>query len=114
MIRSTALAVTLTLATGLAGAAYAPARVRSGGTPAIPVDAVGGGEVFVELAVNERGAVVGATPLRTTPPFTEYVLEAVHGWQFTGAKDVAAVPSSVMVAAVFRPPVLNGPTLGTA
>ena len=103
----------LAAALAVAAVAYAPARFRSGSVPGIPFDAVGGGEVFVELDVGQDGRVVGTTPIRTTAPFTEYVLDAVQDWQFTPAKDGAAVSSSVMVAAVFRPPVLNGPTLGT-
>jgi TonB family protein len=107
------MAVVLTSTVAVAAAAYAPARFRSGSLPGIPFDAVGGGEVFVELDVGQDGRVVGTTPIRTTAPFTEYVLDAVQDWQFTPAKDGAAVSSSVMVAAVFRPPVLTGPTLGT-
>jgi TonB family protein len=103
----------LAAALAVAAAAYAPARLRSGSVPGIPFDAVGGGEVFVELAVGQDGRVVGTTPIRTTAPFTEYELDAVHDWQFTPARDEVAVPSTVMVAALFRPPVLNGPTLGT-
>lgn len=97
----------------LGAAAYAPARFRAGSMPGVPFDAVGGGEVFLELEVGKDGHVIAASPVRTTPPFTEIVLDAVRGWRFTPAKDGEAVPSNVMVAAVFRPPVLNGPTLGT-
>ena len=107
------MAVVLASTVAVAAAAYAPARFRSGSLPGIPLDAVGGGEVFVELEVGQDGRVLGSTPLRTTPPFTEYVLEALRGWQFTPAREGVAVPSSVIVAAVYRPPVLNGPTLGT-
>ena len=113
MMRRALLGVLLMTTSGLAAAAYAPARLRSGSLPGIPFDAVGGGEVFVELDVGRDGHVIGATPVRTTAPFTEYVLDAVRDWQFTPARDGVAVPSSVMVAALFRPPVLNGPTLGT-
>ncbi len=105
------LAVTASLIA--ASATFTPARLRTARTAEIPIDAVGGGEVFVELDVSEQGAVTGTTPLRTTPPFTEYVIEAVQDWRFTPAKDGAPVASSVMVAAVFRPPALTGPTLGT-
>jgi len=113
MTRRTALALAVTMAVGLSAAAYAPARFRTGTLPGIPFDAVGGGEVFVELEVGPDGHVIAATPVRITAPFTDYLLDAVRDWQFTPAKDGVAVPASVMVAAVFRPPVLNGPTLGT-
>lgn len=108
-----ALAVMLTATTALAAAAYVPARFRAGSLPGVPFDAVGGGEVFIELEVGRDGRVVGTTPVRVTAPFTEDVLNAVSDWRFTPARDEVAVPSSVMIAALFRPPVLNGPTLGT-
>ncbi len=105
---------------------HSPARLRSGKVPPIPVTAVGGGEVLVDLDVNAEGTVTRATPLRSTPPFTEFVLNAVHDWQFFPAREVVdadrarageatsrvAVQSHVLVAAVFRPPSLRAPTLG--
>jgi TonB family protein len=105
---------------------FTPARFRDGNCPATPIVAVSGGEVFVELDVDAEGQVTRATPLRVTEPFTAYVLQALGDWHFFPAMDVvdaaaaragkttsrAAVPSSVLVAAVFRPPTLIGPTLG--
>jgi TonB family protein len=100
---------------------YSPPQLRQGTPPAIPIEAIGGGEVLVELDVSETGAVTRARPLRTTPPFTEFVMDAVRGWQFAPARELkqaggrssrAEVPSSVLVVAVYRPPVLVGPTLG--
>lgn len=106
--------------------AYSAARLRSGKVPTIPVTAVGGGEVLVDLDVSANGTVTRATPLRSTPPFTDFVLNAVRDWQFFPARDVVdadraragestsrvAVESHVLVAAVFRPPSLRAPTLG--
>ncbi len=106
--------------------AYSPAQLRDGTPPPIPIKAVGGGEVFAELEVSADGAVLGATAFRTTPPFTDYVLDVVRGWRFFPARDVAEpaagrgpapisripVASRVLVAAIFRPPALWGPTLG--
>ena len=102
---------------------YSPPRLVQGMSPAIPVEAVAGGEVLVELDVSAGGAVTRARPLRTTPPFTEFVLDAVRGWRFTPAREVLQargrssrnpVSSSVLVIAVYRAPVLVGPTLGEA
>src|SRR5262245_61634288 len=106
--------------------AYLPARLRDGKVPPIPVTAVGGGEVRVELDVSDDGSVTRATPLRTTPPFTDLVTAAVRDWKFFPAREVvdpdaargggsiarAAVPSKVLVIALFRPPAMNAPTLG--
>jgi TonB family protein len=102
---------------------YAPPLLRQGKPPLIPVEAVGGGEVLVELDISEGGGITRARPLRTTPPFTEAVMEAVRGWQFAPAHELGSaggraargpVPSSVLVVAVFRAPVMIGPTLGEA
>ena len=106
--------------------AYTPARLRDGKVPPIPVTAVGGGEVRVELDVSDEGTVTRATPLRTTPPFTDFVTAAVRDWKFFPAREVvnsdaarrggsfarAAVQSTVLVVALFRPPAMNAPTLG--
>lgn len=102
---------------------YSPPQLRQGKPPVIPEEAVGGGEVLVELDVSAGGTVTRAKPLRTTPPFTDVVMTAVRGWQFAparatvqarGRSSSSPVPSSVLVAAVFRAPVLVGPTLGEA
>src|SRR5712671_5850910 len=105
--------------------AFSPARYQAGTVPAVPVTALGGGQVLVELAVSREGRVTSVLPLRTTPPFTDLVVGAVRGWRFVSAEeDVPAsagkpasrmpVPSTVLVAAVFRAPALYGPTLGDA
>ncbi|MBI4486103.1 MAG: TonB family protein [Acidobacteria bacterium] len=113
-------------ATLLMQATYSPARYRAGTVPALPVMALGGGQVFVELAISPEGRVAAVTPLRTTPPFTDLVVASVRDWQFAPAEEDmpsdratanlprarAPVPSNVLVAAVFRPPALTGPTLG--
>lgn len=109
-------------------AAYVPARLRDGKVPPIPVNAVGGGEVRLELDVSTDGVVTRVTPLRTTPPFTELVTTAVREWKFFSARAVvsgdaarsgtpiarAAVPATILVVGMFRPPALNNPTLGEA
>jgi TonB family protein len=106
--------------------AYSPARLRSARIPPIPVTAVSGGEVLLDVDVSAEGAVIRATPVRSTPPFTEFLVNAVRDWRFFPARDVVeadrarageatsrvAVPSHVLVAAVFRPPSLRAPTLG--
>src|SRR5689334_8223544 len=108
--------------------AYSPARLREGKTPPIPVNAISGGEVRVELDVNVEGQVTRATPLRTTPPFTDLVTAATGEWRFFAAREVVhpdgaapgapltrvAVPSHVLVVAMFRPPAIDAPTLGEA
>jgi len=100
---------------------FTPARYLGGGAPAIPVQAVSGGEVFVEATVDASGLVTDVTPLRVAPPFTDAVVNAVRGWTFTPAIDASrsdlparSVPTKVLVAAIFRPPALNAPTLGAS
>ncbi len=124
-----ALILACILGAGLsAQEAFSPARYRAGTVPAVPVTALGGGQVLLELAVNREGRVTSVSPLRTTPPFTDLVIGAVRDWQFVPAEEDVRpeparadkpasrmpVPSTVLVAAVFRPPALSGPTLGEA
>jgi TonB family protein len=106
--------------------AFTPARLQDGRVPPISVTAVGGGEVRLEVDVSAEGLVTRVTPLRTTPPFTDLMTAAVHEWKFFPARAVvngdaarngaqiarAAVPATVLVVGMFRPPAMNVPTLG--
>jgi len=83
----------------------------SGELPAAPPLTVSGGEVFLEVTVAASGGVASIRTLRTTPGFTEPTIDAVRGWRFapgTGAQ----VAEPVLVAAMFSPPALSGPTVG--
>jgi TonB family protein len=92
---------------------YAPAQLQVAAVPPLPVLAVGGGEVLLEVSVGVDGSVTDIKPLRTTPPFADMLTQAVRGWRFSPAQDSSrAVESKVLVAGLFRPPALTGPTLG--
>jgi TonB family protein len=104
---------------------WKPAKFREGMLPVTPVQAVAGGEVFVEATVTDAGRVGDLTTLRTSPPFTQSVLDAVRGWGFQPAEQTIpkvpgdprsvvteAIESKVVIAGVFRPPTLNSPTVG--
>ena len=92
---------------------FSPAQLQSGAVPPLPVLAVGGGEVLLEVSVGADGSVTDVKPLRATPPFTEMLTQAVRDWRFSPAQDSArAVESKILVAGLFRPPALTGPTLG--
>lgn len=109
-----------------AQSAYTPARLRSGPIPPLPTLVTGGGQVALELTVTPDGRVGSATPLVTTPPFTDFMVRAVHDWQFQPAEaEVEAqrgapastrsrqrVASKVLAVGVFRQPTLVGPTIG--
>lgn len=96
----------------------APAKLLGGALPMIPVMAIAGGEVFLEVDVTRDGGVSGVNAFRSTPPFTESMTAAVRGWRFTPAQDAAvpeagkpidpatkrAAASKVLVVGVFRPP----------
>lgn len=102
------------------------ASLQGGPLPAIPVMAVAGGEVFLEVAVNAEGRVSAVKPFRDTPPFTESLSAAVRSWSFEPAEDAAIppagqpvddrtrkpAPSKVLVVGLFRPPALFAATLG--
>ena len=102
---------------------FVAARYVSGELPATPVLGISGGQVFLEVAVGVDGDVSAVRTLRTTPPYTQAVIEAVRGWQFTPATEAVPptpelaqgtepVVAPVFVAAIFAAPALVGPTLG--
>ena len=96
------------------------ARLQEGRLPSQLPLTVGGGEVVLEAAVGRQGTVSAIQRLRVTPPFADLLSDAVAGWQFRPAtafvdRRVAAVESSVLVVAVFRPPAFYaGPAHGAA
>ncbi|MEP7118935.1 MAG: TonB family protein [Acidobacteriota bacterium] len=106
--------------------AVAPARFASGQMPQIPILAVSGGEVVLEVSVNRNGRVTAVKPLRHTAPFTDAMAAAVRSWTFAPAEDAVAplagaepdpetrkpMDSTVLVVGVFRPPALFANTLG--
>jgi TonB family protein len=103
-----------------AGAAQAqadivPARFVDGSIPKMPALAVSGGDVLLSVAVSASGAVSTIDVLRTTPPFTDVLVEAVRTWRFVPALDSKRTPmdSRVLVDARIGSPGLSGPTLGT-
>jgi TonB family protein len=91
---------------------FTPARYSNGPIPQVPVEAIGGGQVFLELSVTARGAVDGVKALRSTPPFTQVAIDAMRAWRFLPADEQTAaavrlpVSSKVLVAGLFRPPAL--------
>jgi len=95
-------------------------RLMAAQLPPLPAPNVaGGGEVVIEVIVDRRGAVTRPSILRATPPYTQFVLDAIARWQFEPAHDIdykgldATVEMPVTVVAFYRPPVLmNTPTIG--
>jgi TonB family protein len=73
-------------------------QVRRATTPLISPLALQGGEVVLEVGIDENGVVSGVQTLDSAPPYDEPLAAAVRDWTFepTGA------PSRVLVAAVFR------------
>jgi outer membrane biosynthesis protein TonB len=100
--------------------AYVPPRFLRGDLPPVsPPNVIAGGEVLIEAIVDQRGALTRPVVLRSTPPFTNMVLDAIGRWSFKPAEaprpdnSVGPVEAAILIAAVYRPPQLtNGPTLG--
>ena len=102
---------------------WTPARYLAGGVPPLPRSSAGG-EVVLELTVDEHGAVTSVVPLRTTPPFAERLAAESRGWVFSPAmeeqadprrpseKSRVAVPTRITLIGKFRPPVRVGGTVG--
>ena len=99
---------------------YSPPKTQRVEVPGLPgPNVVAGGEVVIELTVDAKGLPRTPVVLRSTPPFTQMVIDAVMDWQFTPAHALntqgadAPVDAQVLIVAVYRPPsILNGPTLG--
>lgn len=106
-----AIAMAWVIAAVSAETVFAQPRYRIGPMPTLPVmsAAVGGGQVVLEVGVGSGGGVTAITPLRTTASFTELTIKAVREWRFVPGRRPA---SKVVVAAIFRPPTINSPTLG--
>src|SRR5689334_7704430 len=117
------LVVTMLLAAQVAQQPYTPPRLAAGSPPGLAQQAIGGGQAMAELSIDASGAVTKVTTLRSTPPFTQMLVDSVSGWRFSPALDdplspdgkaqgLRAVPSKVLVAALYRPPTLLTPTQG--
>ena len=102
-------------ASAFAQADIVPARFIDGSIPKTPPWAASGGDVLLSVAVSASGTVSAIDVLRTTPPFTDILVEAVRTWRFVPALDAKRTPmdTRVLVGTVIRFPVLAGPTLGT-
>jgi TonB family protein len=99
----------------LAQADIEPARFVDGSIPTVPVLMTAGGDVIVSASVAASGRVTAVDVTRSTPPFTDAVVQAVRTWRFTPALDSDRKPMAthVLVDAMARPPSLNTPTVGT-
>ena len=94
---------------------FLPASYLSGEVPVQPPQVPGGGEVLLELTVGDDGKVLKGHTLRSTPPFTELLVDAIRLWRLHPAEDRGKeVESGVLVAGLFRPPTLMGATTGEA
>lgn len=104
-----AATVLLTLSVVLL-APFEPARLQSGGVDAIPFNTRAAGLVLAQLAVDSRGLVTEVTIIEDVAPFTEVVQNSVMRWSFAGAREGGQrVDSHVLVAGLFRPPMLLFP-----
>ncbi len=115
-----AVVLILSIAVSAQQPVFTPPRAQRFTLPSLPgPNVVAGGEVMIELTVDRQGLPTRPILLRSTPPYTQMVLDAVMGWQFVPARAAAVkglpmpVEGQVLVVGVFRPPSLySGPTLG--
>jgi TonB-like protein len=95
---------------------FVPARRVARSIPAPPPPTVVGRiEETIELAIDATGRVTDTRRLRATQTAADPVGHAVADWRFRPAMDQGhAVPSHILVAALFRPPQLyDGPAPGS-
>jgi TonB family protein len=99
----------------LHAAQYRPPQLLRGDVAGSPPETVGYADVWIQLSVNAGGTVEDIDTLKSSEPLTSHLLLAVAGWTFEPAReDGKPVPSQVLVAALYRPPVLfNNPVIGT-
>jgi hypothetical protein len=88
--------------------AVAP-RLRETPLPLQLPQALGGGEVVLEITVDGRGTVTRVDRVRETPPYTDVVATWTGGWRFEPATAGTAgrrtgIDAPVLVVAIFRPP----------
>jgi TonB family protein len=133
MVRRHAVIALLTaVAMGTAASAqqgFMPASFQGGSVPQLNVLSIeaGGGQVLLEITVSRDGSVIDSRPLRVTPSFTERIQSTSSGWRFTPAEALLdprdqrpggpltrPIESKVLVAGIFRPPTLLGPSIGEA
>jgi outer membrane biosynthesis protein TonB len=114
-----ASALALSVAVSAQQLSYIPPRLIRGDLPAMPAPTViGGGEVMIEATIDQSGALTHPIVLRSTPPFSNLVLDAVSQWSFSPARATtdgreAVVDGTVFIAAIYRQPALmNGPAIG--
>jgi Gram-negative bacterial TonB protein C-terminal len=101
---------------------FIPPRISNVVMPTDPPMTVpSGGEVLIEAIVSQSGALTRPVLLRSTPPYAQFMLEAIVRWRFLPARasspnvPEAPVDAPVLIAAVYRPPTFyNNPTVGEA
>src|SRR6185437_15260052 len=64
-----------------------PARFVDGSVPRPSPLAASAGDVVLSVAVSSTGGVGQIDVLRSTPPFTDDVMQAVKTWRFSPALD---------------------------
>jgi len=74
--------------------------------PVYPVNARADDTVLVEARVDATGHVVGASAIRSAPPFDGPALQAARFWTFRPAQNPS--PTNVYLLFVFRQPVMAG------
>src|SRR5207253_7890731 len=76
MLKAGALAIALSAVLSAQQPSYTPPHLVRGDLPSLPPPTVvGGGEVLIEATVDQTGALTRPVVLRTTPPYTNIVLE---------------------------------------
>jgi TonB family protein len=89
------------LTIGLAATDAGPPRVVP---PRLPLEAVTGGEVILQVSLGPVGQVKSIEVLKHSPGFTEPLEAAVRQWRF-GPSETGG-DRQVLVAGMFRPPTL--------
>jgi TonB family protein len=81
----------------------------------MPPRVVAGGQVMLSVAVSAAGTTSAIEVLRSTPPYTETLVDAVKSWRFAASLDSKRKPMNtrVLIGADITSASLRVPTLGT-
>lgn len=96
----------LSISTVLAGN-FQPARFSSGPLPLPPPQTTGWDDVWLQVSLSADGTVDRITTLHGTQPLAGILRAAAAQWRFEPASEAADnVDTTILVAAVYRPPTL--------
>jgi hypothetical protein len=93
-----------------AGTEFVPPQITAARFARYPTNSVSSGAVVLSLTIDKSGALIKTRVVRDVPSLTAPVVTAVKSWSFNpGTFRGEPISSKMIVAVVFRPPMLGRP-----